>query len=76
LVGNAWAGFGSAFGPLVLLSLLNKKSTWQGAFAGMLVGGVTVLMWVYFDHPFKDWYEMIRIYPFIPYQYLSFNLDV
>ncbi len=59
LVGNAWAGFGSAFGPLVLLALLRKKSTWQGALAGMLVGGFTVLLWVYINHPFKDWYEMI-----------------
>lgn len=59
LVGNAWAGFGAAFGPLVLLALLNKKSTFQGAFAGMLTGGLVVLFWVYFDHPFKEWYEII-----------------
>jgi SSS family solute:Na+ symporter len=59
LVGNAWAGFGSAFGPLILLSLLWKKSTWQGGFAGMLVGGITVLAWVYLQHPLKDWYEII-----------------
>jgi SSS family solute:Na+ symporter len=59
LVGNAWAGFGAAFGPLVLLSLLYKKSTMQGALAGMLVGGFTVLAWVYFDHPLKNWYELL-----------------
>lgn len=59
LVGNAWAGFGSAFGPLILLALLNRKSSWQGAFFGMLAGGLTVLAWVFFDHPYKDWYEMI-----------------
>lgn len=59
LVGNAWAGFGAAFGPLVLLALMHKKSTWQGAFSGMLVGGLTVLLWIYLDHPFKDWYEII-----------------
>lgn len=59
LVGNAWAGFGAAFGPLILLSLLYKKSSKAGAFAGMLVGGLTVLIWIYFDHPFKDWYELI-----------------
>lgn len=60
LVGHAWAGFGSAFGPLILLALLNKKSTWQGALAGMLVGGLTVLLWVGIEsHPFKEWYEMI-----------------
>lgn len=59
LVGNAWAGFGSAFGPLIVLSLLSRKTTWQGALAGMLTGGITVLLWVYLDHPYKDWYEMI-----------------
>lgn len=59
LVGNAWAGFGAAFGPLVLLSVLYKKSSRQGALAGMIVGGLTVLFWIYFDHPFKDWYELI-----------------
>lgn len=59
LVGNAWAGFGAAFGPLVLLSLLYKKSTLQGALAGMLVGGITVLCWVYFPHSYKEVYELI-----------------
>lgn len=59
LVGNAWAGFGAAFGPLVLFALLNKKSTWQGAFWGMITGGLTVLLWVYLEHPYKDLYEMI-----------------
>jgi len=59
LVGNAWAGFGAAFGPLVLLSLLYKKSSKAGALTGMLVGGFTVLIWIYFEHPFKDWYELI-----------------
>lgn len=59
LVGNAWAGFGSAFGPMVLLALLNKKSTWQGALSGMIVGGLTVLLWISFDHALSDWYEII-----------------
>lgn len=36
-----------------------EKTTWQGGLAGMLVGGITVLAWVYIQHPFKDWYEMI-----------------
>lgn len=59
LVGNAWAGFGAAFGPLVLIALLHKKSTWQGALAGMLVGGITVLAWVYLPHAYKAVYEII-----------------
>lgn len=59
LVGHAWAGFGSAFGPLILFSLFWKNLTRNGAIAGMIVGGVTVLLWAYIDHPFQDWYAMI-----------------
>lgn len=59
LVGHAWAGFGSAFGPLVVLSLLWKGTTRNGAIAGILVGGLTVLLWTYLDHSLNDWYSMI-----------------
>ncbi|MBA6337750.1 sodium/proline symporter PutP [Colwellia sp. BRX8-7] len=47
LVSNAWAGFGAAFGPLVILSLYWKKMNKQGALAGMLTGAITVLIWIY-----------------------------
>lgn len=47
LVSNAWAGFGAAFGPLVLFSLLWKRMNFAGALAGMLVGAGTVLIWIY-----------------------------
>ncbi|MGS2723351.1 sodium/proline symporter PutP [Porticoccus sp. GXU_MW_L64] len=47
LVSNAWAGFGAAFGPVVLLSLFWKRMTFTGALAGMIVGAMTVLVWVY-----------------------------
>jgi SSS family solute:Na+ symporter/sodium/proline symporter len=47
LVSNAWAGFGAAFGPLVIFSLYWKKMTQQGALAGMLTGAITVLIWIY-----------------------------
>ena len=47
LVSNAWAGFGAAFGPIVILSLFWKRMTRWGALAGMVVGAVTVLLWVY-----------------------------
>lgn len=59
LVGHAWAGFGSAFGPLVILSLLWRNTTRNGAIAGMAVGGLTVLLWTYIDHPLQAWYSMI-----------------
>jgi sodium/proline symporter len=47
LVGNAWAGFGAAFGPIILLSLYWRGLTRDGALAGMVVGAVTVLFWLY-----------------------------
>lgn len=45
LVGYAWAGFGSAFGPVVLFSLVWPRMTRDGALAGMLVGALTVIIW-------------------------------
>lgn len=45
LVGYAWAGFGAAFGPVVILSLLWPRMTRNGALAGMLVGALTVIVW-------------------------------
>ena len=46
IVGQAWAGFGSSFGPALLLSLYWKKMTKWGALSGMIVGGVTVIIWI------------------------------
>ncbi|WEG12958.1 sodium/proline symporter PutP [Pullulanibacillus sp. KACC 23026] len=46
LVSHAWAGFGSAFGPIILLSLFWKRMSKWGALAGMVVGGLTVIIWV------------------------------
>lgn len=46
LVGNAWAGFGAAFGPLVLLSLYWKRLTKYGAIAGILTGSLVVIFWI------------------------------
>ncbi|HUG45128.1 MAG TPA: sodium/proline symporter PutP [Sphingomicrobium sp.] len=47
LVANAWAGFGAAFGPIVILSLTWRRLTRNGALAGILVGAATVLFWIY-----------------------------
>lgn len=45
LVSFAWAGFGAAFGPIVLLSLYWRKLTAAGALAGLLTGAATVFIW-------------------------------
>jgi solute:Na+ symporter, SSS family len=47
LVSNAWAGFGAAFGPLVIFSLYWKRMTFAGALSGIISGAVTVLFWIY-----------------------------
>jgi len=45
LVSYAWAGFGAAFGPVVLFSLFWPRMTRNGALAGMIVGALTVIAW-------------------------------
>lgn len=45
LVSNAWAGFGAAFGPVIILSLTWSKMTRNGALAGMILGAATVIAW-------------------------------
>lgn len=47
LVSDAWAGFGSAFGPVILLALFWKRSTLAGAISGMATGALTVIVWDY-----------------------------
>ncbi|MGM9932857.1 sodium/proline symporter PutP [Pradoshia sp.] len=58
LVGYAWAGFGSSFGPLILLSLFWKRMTKWGALAGILGGAITVIAWSSFGLS-DTLYEMI-----------------
>ena len=47
LVSHAWAGFGAAFGPLIILSLTWSRMTGRGAVAGLVVGAVTVMVWIW-----------------------------
>lgn len=69
LVGYAWAGFGSSFGPLILFSLFWKRTTKQGALAGMLVGAFMVILWKNFA---ADWFGSIgELYEMIPAFLLS-----
>lgn len=46
LVSNAWAGFGAAFGPLIILSLTWHRMTGDGALAGLVTGAVVVIAWI------------------------------
>jgi sodium/proline symporter len=68
IVSYAWAGFGAAFGPLMLFSLFWKRTTLQGAIAGMLTGGVMVVVW-------KEWISKLgggfAVYELLPSFILS-----
>jgi solute:Na+ symporter, SSS family len=46
LVANAWAGFGAAFGPVILLALTWQRMTLAGALAGMVTGAAVVVGWI------------------------------
>lgn len=59
LVAYAWAGFGAAFGPVVLLSLFWRRMTRNGALAGMIVGAVTVIVWKQLSGGLFDVYEIL-----------------
>ena len=59
LVAFAWAGFGAAFGPIVLLALYWRRLTATGALAGMVVGAVTVFVWGNIDSLSDRMYEIV-----------------
>lgn len=62
IVSFAWAGFGAAFGPVVLLSLFWRRMNAKGALAGMLTGGVMVFVWKFLVRPnvaVLDIYELL-----------------
>ncbi len=59
LVAYAWAGFGGAFGPTLLLALFWRRMTRYGALAGMLAGGTTVIVWKQLSGGIFDLYEMV-----------------
>ncbi|SDR11227.1 sodium/proline symporter [Virgibacillus subterraneus] len=60
LVSYAWAGFGAAFGPTVILALFWKNFTRNGALAGIIVGAVTVIVWGEFlEGGIFDLYEIV-----------------
>jgi sodium/proline symporter len=59
LVSYAWAGFGAAFGPALILSLYWRRMTRNGALAGIVVGGLTVVIWKQLEGGWFDLYEIV-----------------
>lgn len=63
IVSFAWAGFGAAFGPVMILSLFWKRSTLPGAIAGMVSGGVMVFVWKYLIKPMGGVFGIYELLP-------------
>lgn len=59
LVSYAWAGFGAAFGPIIILSLFNRDVTRMGAISGMVVGALTVIIYKQLDGGVFDIFELL-----------------
>ena len=59
LVDNAWGGFGSAFGPVIILSLFWKRFTYKGAIAGVVGGAVVDVLWMNFLTDVTGVYELL-----------------
>lgn len=72
LVSYAWAGFGAAFGPVVLFSLIWRRMTRNGALAGMIVGAATVLLWK--NYGWGELYEIIPGFLFASVAIVVFSL--
>lgn len=71
-VGKAWAGFGAAFGPLVLLSLFWKGLSKNGAITGMVLGALTVIFWIIMQSVLGDDKGIFVLYEIIPGFIISF----
>ena len=63
IVSFAWAGFGAAFGPLILFALFWKRTNLQGALAGMVTGGVMVFVWKYLVRPMGGTWNIYELLP-------------
>lgn len=63
IVSFAWAGFGAAFGPLVICALFWKRTNLPGAISGMAVGGIMVFVWKYLIKPLGGVFGIYELLP-------------
>lgn len=63
VVSFAWAGFGAAFGPVILTALFWRRTNKQGALAGMVCGGVMVFIWKFLVRPMGGAWNIYELLP-------------
>ena len=73
VVSFAWAGFGAAFGPQMLLALFWRRSNRQGAIAGMTAGAIMIFVWKFLIAPIGGW---LAIYELLPAFLISLAVNV
>ena len=66
MVSFAWAGFGAAFGPLILLALFWRRTNLAGAIAGMVVGATTCFVWKFVLSDYAGTHEIFGLYELAP----------
>ena len=76
MVSFAWAGFGAAFGPLILLALFWKRTNLAGAVAGMVVGAATCFVWKFVLADYAATYPIFGLYELAPGFALAFIVTV
>ena len=72
MVSFAWAGFGAAFGPLILLALFWKRTNLAGAVAGMVTGAVTCFVWKFALADYAATCPIFGLYELVPGFFLAF----
>ena len=73
VISFAWAGFGAAFGPVMLLAMFWRRGNKAGAVAGMLAGGIMVFVWKYLISPMGG---AFAIYELLPAFIIALVVDV
>ena len=73
VVSFAWAGFGAAFGPVMILALFWKRSNRAGAFCGMIAGAAMVFIWKFLIAPVGG---VLAIYELLPAFIVALIVDV
>ena len=63
IVSFAWAGFGAAFGPIMLLALFWKRANKYGAIVGMLGGGIMIFVWKFLIKPMGGIWGIYELLP-------------
>jgi len=69
MVGYAWGGFGAAFGPLIILSVVWRGTTRSGAIAGIVVGAVSV--YLFKNHVSVEGHYLYELLPSFVLAFLS-----